>query len=153
MKVIVTAPALILMPGSVVLKLSEADARERKHCTAPLGDGLYKVTLENHFKQGQVVEFEGDTIPKQFFNSCEPLGADGRVLPAAQGAGSSSAAAPQAAGKGPESSSASHERHHLDGMTKAELLDFAATHQVAVDHGMNKSQLIAVLRKKVKTAA
>lgn len=153
MKVIVTAPALILMPGSLVLKLSDEEARERKHCTAPVGDGFYKVTLENHFKQGQIVEFEGDTIPKQFFNSCEAIGADGRVLPAAHGAAGPAAPPQKAAGKGPESSSASLERHHLDGMTKAELLDFAESHQVAINHGMNKSQLIAALRKKLKVAA
>lgn len=153
MKVIVTAPALVLMPNSVVLRLSDEEAHERKHCTAPLGNGLYKITLENHFKQGQVVEFEGDTIPKQFFNSCQALGADGRPLSAAPGAAPEPHAQPKATDHGHDTASASHGRHHLDGMTKAELLDFAAEHQVPVDHGMNKSQLIAALRKKLKNAA
>src|ERR1700694_1014826 len=79
MRVLVTAQALLIMPG-IVLRLNEHEAQERKHCMEPLGDGLYRATLENHFKKGQVVDFVGE-IPKQYVASCEPVADDGRVLP------------------------------------------------------------------------
>jgi hypothetical protein len=150
MKAIVTAQALILMPG-VVMRLSDEDARDRKHCMQPLGDGLYKATLENHFKKGCEVEFEGE-IPKQYTSSCEPVDDDGRPLPpASAGVGTAPAQTPTAI-KGTDAAR-SPERVDLDGMTKAQLLEFAEQHRVHVDSNWNKHQLVTVLKKKLRAEA
>jgi len=152
MKVLVTAQALILMPG-IVVRLNEEEARDRKHCMQPLGGGLYKATLENHFKRNQVVEFEGE-VPKQYINSCEPIDDNGRVLPPAQpGAGTAPSSTHAPAVTGIDSARPSKPRLDLDGMTKAQLIEFAEQRHVNVDAGMNKSQIVAVLKKKLRTDA
>ena len=153
MKAIVTAQALILMPG-VVVRLTAEEAIDRKHCMQPLGEGLYKATLENHFKKGQVVEFPAE-IPKQYLSSCEPIDDDGRVLPpTSSGIGTAPAQAPPAGSRArAESARPSEPRVDLDGMTKAQLIEFAEQHNVSVDAGMNKNQIMAVLKKKVRAAA
>jgi len=170
MKVQVTATALVLMPG-VVIRLSEEEALERKHAVEAIGDGKYKVTAENHFKNGQVVEFAGD-VPKQYANSVTAVGDDGRPLPSATAGGAAEAKAP-AAFRGaavPNAPSGQHamglagedaekekvtkaELQELDSMTKAQLLEFAEEHQVQVDEHMNKGQLVAAIRKRLKAAA
>ena len=38
-------------------------------------------------------------------------------------------------------------------MTKAQLIEFAEQRHVNVDAGMNKSQIVAVLKKKLRTDA
>ena len=152
MRVLVTAQALLIMPG-IVLRLDEQEAQERKHCMQPLGDGLYRATLENHFKKGQVVEFVGE-IPKQYVSSCEPIADDGRVLPPeSHGVGSPPPKAHPAAVAGIDSSRPSKQRVDLDGMTKAQLIEFAEQRHVHVDAGLNKAQIIGVLRKKFRTDA
>ena len=155
MRVLVTAQALLLMPG-IVVRLDEQEAQERRHCMQPLGDGLYRATLENHFKQGQVVEFEGE-IPKQYVSSCEPIADDGRALPpetdgVARVAHYPAAQAP-AAVAGIDAARPSKQRLDLDGMTKAQLIEFAEQRRVTVDAGMNKAQIVAVLKKKLRTDA
>jgi hypothetical protein len=156
MKAIVTAQALILMPG-VVVRLTAEEAVDRKHCMQSLGDGLYRATLENHFKKGQVVEFPAE-IPKQYLSSCEPIADDGRVLPPASGGGVARVAhyptppATPVIGRS-EPARPSEQRVDLDGMTKAQLIEFAEQHNVSVDAGMNKNQIMAILKKKVRAAA
>ena len=155
MKALVTAQALALMPG-IVVRLSDEQARERKHCTQKIGDGLYRVTLENHFKKGQVVEFEGE-IPKQYVSSCAQVDDDGRVLPPASGGVARVAHFPKAPATPPVTGSdapgPSNKRLDLDGMTKAQLIEFAEQRHISIDAGMNKLQIIAVLKKKVRTDA
>jgi hypothetical protein len=154
MKAIVTAQALIIMPG-IVMRLTDEDARDRKHCMEPLGDGLYRATLENHFKKGHVVEFEGE-IPKQYTSSCEPVSDDGRVLPPASDGVARLAHFPT-----PETATAvagadskeSQPRIDLDGMTKAQLLECAEQHQLRVDSNWNKHQLVTALKKKLRAEA
>ena len=51
MRVIVTAAALIITPG-VELKLTPEDAKLRKHCMTHVAGGVYRATLENHYKTG-----------------------------------------------------------------------------------------------------
>ena len=58
MRVIVTAAALIITPG-VELKLTPEDAKLRKHCMTHVAGGVYRATLENHYKTGEIVEFAG----------------------------------------------------------------------------------------------
>jgi hypothetical protein len=154
MKAIVTAQALILMPG-VVMRLSDEDARDRKHCMQPLGDGLYRATLENHFKKGCEVEFEGE-IPKQYTSSCEPIGDDGGTLPPASGGVARLAHFPQAQASTAVAGADSKEsqpRIDLDGMTKAQLLECAEQHQLRVDSNWNKQQLVTALKKKLRAEA
>jgi hypothetical protein len=155
MKAIVTAQALILMPG-IVMRLTDEEAVDRKHCMQPLGGGYYRATLENHFKKGQVVEFQGE-IPKQYLSSCEPIADDGRVLPPASDGVARVAHYPKPpatpAVTGTESARPSEQRVDLDGMTKAQLIEFAEQHNVSVDAGMNKNQIMAILKKKVRAAA
>lgn len=159
MKAIVTAQALILLPGQVV-RLSDAEARERRHCMEAIGNGLYRANLENHFKKGQTVEFEGD-IPKQFLSSCEAIGDDGRPIQATTGERKPTAPA-AATVRGTQAASSSDaggndldrvSKSDLDSMTKAELIDFAEGHQVEVSADMNKTAIILAIRKKVKIAA
>jgi hypothetical protein len=153
MRVIVTAQALVIMPG-IVLRLNEQEAIDRKHCMQPLGGGLYRATLENHFKHDQVVEFEG-AIPKQYITSCEPISDDGRALPPAS-SGVARVAHPQAATPavtGIEHAAPSKQRLDLDGMTKAQLIEFSEQRHVRVDAGMNKAQIIAVLKKNLRADA
>jgi hypothetical protein len=181
-KAIVTATALVLMPG-VVIVLTAEEAQERKHAVQAAvvdgaGNGTYKVTAENHFKNGQVVEFAGE-VPKQYASSVTTVGADGRPLPSTTaGAGAAEAKAPAAfhgsavpnapsgeralglAGGAHEKSEPEHlskaelkeELAELDGMTKAELIEYAEQHHVQVDANMNKSQLVAAISKRLKAA-
>jgi hypothetical protein len=155
MKALVTAQALILTPGFVV-RLTEQEARERKHCTHDLGGGLYRVTLENHFKKGQTVEFEGD-IPKQYVGSCEPVDESGRVLPPASSGVARVAHYPEAPATPAvtriDAAGASKQRLDLDGMTKAQLIEFAEERHVSINTGMNKHEIIGVLKKKLRTDA
>jgi hypothetical protein len=154
MKVIVTAASLLIMPG-VVLRLTAEDAQLRKNCMKPLGDGLYKATLENHFKSGQVVDFPTDEIPKQYANSVSLCDEQGKVF--ASGGAISPPTFPepdtatiQAPAKdadvGPQPLSKA-ERADLDSMTKAELLDLAEAHGITVESGWNKTQITTALKK------
>jgi hypothetical protein len=156
MKVRVTAQALILLPG-IVVRLSDEEARDRKHCMQSLGDGLYRTTLENHFKKGQLVDFEGE-VPKQYVGSCELVDDDGRVLPPASAGVARVAHYPQPAAPaspvtGIDSARPSKPRLDLDGMTKAQLIEFAEERNVTINTAMNKNEIIAVLKKKLRTDA
>lgn len=147
MRVIVTAPALVLTPGpgSPVLKLTPEEARLRRLCMEPLGDGFYRVKLENHFKKGTLVEFQGD-VPKIYASSVAQIGPDGKAVETAAPAQPVRAADPQAGKTAQKTPTA-----EFDSMTKAQLLDFAETHHINVDASMTKAELQHALKS--RTAA
>lgn len=163
MKVIVIAPALILTPGpGAILRLTAEEARERKmYFTPAKEEGFFQCTAETHFKKGSIVEFQGD-VPKMYTNSVAAVDADGKQVPLPQptqparavhtgaAAGKTSDTPHPISGNQPMTKA---DRAELDTMTKAELLDFAEAHQVAIDSSWNKTEIISQLKKKVKTAA
>ena len=171
MKVIVIAPALILTPGSgAILRLTAEEVRERKAYMTPADprltteQGFFKCTAETHFKKGSIVEFLGD-VPKMYTSSVAAVDADGKQVPLPPPTHPARAVHTGAAGK---ASDAPHPISgnqpvkevvtratlaQLDTMTKAELLDFAEAHQVAIDSDWNKTEIIGHLKKKVKAAA
>ena len=150
-RVIVTAPFLVVMPKTI-LRLNDEEARERKLCTQPIGDGLYEVTLENHFKKGQIVEFQGE-VPKHFSNSCAPVDDAGRVLPLERSGSNAFPAKPEASAAVGKGNHPAPPRIDLDGMTKAQLLDFAAQQNLVVDGSKNRAEILAALKKKTRAAA
>lgn len=150
MRVIVTAAALIITPG-VELKLTPEDAKLRKHCMTHVAGGVYRATLENHYKTGEIVEFAGDAIPKQYMTSVSPVDEQGKVL-LPQSPAPKAAVVPKTddAKLGPVAAEplTAAQKKDVDEMTKAELLDFAEQRGVTVDASWNKAQIIAALKKK-----
>jgi len=136
MRVLVTAAALVITPG-VELRLTPEEAKLRKFCMTPVGGGVFRATLENHYKSGAIVEFAGD-VPKQYTTSVTPVDEHGKVLLPQSPAPAPAPAAP----------AAKADDAHLGDMTKAELLDLAEQRGVTVDTAWNKAQIVSALRKK-----